>query len=93
MKETRKSCWLLRSEGVTVVNLCVQTDGCMIFIFKTSTDSRETRGGDNWNLWKCESRCSSLHWSDVEDRADWEDGVLYFPFFAETEENNERKRS
>lgn len=47
MKETRKSCWLLRSEGVTVVNLCVQTDGCMIFIFKTNTDSRETRGGDN----------------------------------------------
>ena len=39
--------------------------------------SVRTGSDDNHNLWKHKYRCSSLHWSDMENRVDWEDDVLY----------------
>ena len=39
--------------------------------------SVRTGSNDNPNLWKHKYRCSSLHWSDMENRVDWEDDVLH----------------
>ena len=73
MRETRRICVLAKVDsGEPVCPNWLLYD----FHLRNHTDISEDRRNDNHNLRKHKYRCSSLHWSDTENRVDWGDDVL-----------------